>query len=164
LAISAATLIVASCNAPKTGDGGGGTPGGTVGHKPMKPGPGQKIILNWKQGAWWVKLNGGNDENPKTATIKLAKDTGPTMFEVSIEGKPAATFKNPDGLTVWEGAKSGTPGSTQILGPVVSSDGKKLIFFDLNQGDPVKLYYSLNLTDGTSVDPIVDNGGGGNMQ
>jgi hypothetical protein len=157
--VFAATLLLAGCSAPKTPGGGGGSPGGGSGaHKPLKPGPDQKVLLHWKQGAWWVQLNGGNDEDPNKATLKLAKDIGPTMFEVTIQGKPGATFK-PAGLTVWETSKSGTSGSTQILGPFVCSDGKKLTFYDLNQGDPVKIYYSLNLTDGASIDPIIDNGG-----
>ena len=50
-----------------------------------------------------------------------------------------ASFKDPNGLSVWEGANAkSTPQqgvkSTQILGPIVTENGRKLIFYDLNQG------------------------------
>jgi hypothetical protein len=77
---------------------------------------------------------------------------------VRITG-PAA-LKETDGLTVWEKSKSGTAGSKQILGPVMDKD-RQLIFYDLNKGKAVTLYYSLNLDNGNSVDPIIDNRGGG---
>jgi hypothetical protein len=37
-----------------------------------------------------------------------------------------------------------------------------MVFYDLNQGEAVTIYYSLNLDNGQSVDPIIDNRGGGN--
>ena len=125
--------------------------------------PAVQVLLHWKQGQWYVQLNGGPDENPSTAEIKLAKDTGPTMFVVTIAGN-ATTFMESGSLQTWEGAKGTNPDSTQILGPVVSPDKKKLTFFDLNQGPPVKIYYGFTLATGDKIDPIVDNGGGGNME
>lgn len=149
--IAAAALLLAACGSPK----------GQAGPvKPPKKGDAQQVHLIWKQAenAWKVKLNNGQEQDPKTAATVLNAGTGPTMFIVDISGK-AVTFKDPGGLTVWEQSKSNAPGSTQILGPEITKGGK-LVFYDLNYGDPVKLYYSLNLSDGTSVDPIIDNGGG----
>ena len=84
------------------------------------------------------------------------------MFVVDIAGHPTASFKDPGGLTVWTGSKSAPQqgiNSTQILGPVITKDGK-LVFFDLNQGNPVTLNYALHFNNGVpSVDPIIDNGG-----
>jgi hypothetical protein len=82
---------------------------------------------------------------------------------VNISGNPAGIQFHPQTpLTVWAGPK-GTPQSgidTQILGPVLTKDGK-LVFYDLNMGDPVKLSYSIHFQGNVpSVDPIIDNGGG----
>lgn len=158
-AIVAATLGLAGCGAPKAVHNG----------NPAQPGPTQKIHLIWKGAEWKVKLNGGNEEDPKTATTKLNKDVGPTMFEVDIQGATQASFKDPGGLSVWTGDKlkpqSGI-NSTQILGPIVTKRGNQsvLTFWDLNQGDHVVLNYSLHFDSGPSVDPIIDNGGGGNRE
>lgn len=152
--IFAATLTLAGCGQKMRGNG-----------NPAQPGPTQKIHLVWKGSEWKVKLNGGNEQNPKTATTKLNEGVGPTMFEVDIQGSTSASFKDPGGLSVWTGDKSVPQSgisSTQILGPVVSKNGKQLTFWDLNQGDPVILNYSLYFDSGPSVDPIIDNGGGGN--
>lgn len=84
------------------------------------------------------------------------------MFEVDIQGNPSVSFKDPDGLSVWTGSKSSPQSginSTQILGPVVTKNGKQLIFWDLNQGDAVTLNYSLQFDSGPPVDPIIENGG-----
>ena len=84
------------------------------------------------------------------------------MFDVDIQGKPSVSFKDPDGLSVWTGSKSAPQSginSTQILGPIVTKGGKQMIFWDLNQGDPVTLNYSLQFDSGPPVDPIIDNGG-----
>jgi hypothetical protein len=110
-----------------------------------------------------VKLNGGGEENPDTATTTLTKGTGPTMFEVDIQGSTTVSFKDQDALSVWTGSKSAPQAginSTQILGPIITKQGK-LVFWDLNQGDRVILNYSLHFNNGVpSVDPIIDNGGG----
>lgn len=122
----------------------------------------EKVHLIWKQATneWKVKLNNGPEENPASARTKLDKNSGPTMFVVDIQGNTPATFKDPGGLTVWEGSKSGPQGSAQILNPNVTRDGKRLFFIDLNEGIPVTLYYGFNFNNGLqSVDPIIDNGG-----
>lgn len=152
------TLLLAACGGPKV------QPGGNP--NPVQPGPDQKVHLVWKQATneWKVKLNGGGEENPSTAKVALAKGIGPTKFEVDIQGS-TVSFKDPGGLSVWTGDKS-VPhsgiNSSQILGPVVTKNGKQLIFWDLNQGDPVVLNYSLFFDSGPPVDPIIDNGGGTN--
>jgi hypothetical protein len=164
-AIFGATLILAGCGGGTGQTGGGGGGGGNP--NPVQPGADQKIHLVWKQAdnAWKVKLNGGPEEDPKTATTKLDPGVGPTKFEVDIQGpsSPPISFKDPGGLSVWTGSKSAPQAginSTQILGPIITKQGN-LIFWDLNQGDPVTLYYSLHFNNGVpSVDPIVDNGGG----
>jgi hypothetical protein len=153
--ITAAALLLPGCEGAKVR-------GEKCGPTPVKAGPDQKVELKWANNAWKVKLNGGPEEDPKNAKIKLNECIGPTKFVVDVHGK-SETFKDPDGLTVWEGSKSAPQqGSIQILGPVVSTkNGKQeLIFWDLNRDAPVILYYSIHFDDGTSVDPIIDNGGG----
>ena len=163
-AVFAATLVVAGCGggkAPGGGGGGGGKP------NPVQAGPSQKVHLKWKQAtnSWKVTFNGNtNEEDPKTAKTDLGQGVGPTMFEVDIQGPGSSTisFDDTNGLSVWTGSKS-TPqagiNSTQILGPIITKQGN-LIFWDLNQGGPVTLNYSLHFKNGVPpVDPIVDNGG-----
>jgi len=150
-AISVAAVLLASCGTPK---------GQAAPKKPPNKGATEEVHLIWKQAEnkWKVKLGNGQEQDPNSATTILDEGRGPTMFVVDIAGK-SVTFKDQGGLTVWDNSKSGPAGSTQILGPEVTKAGK-LVFWDLNYGDKVKIYYSLNLSDGTSVDPIVDNGGG----
>jgi hypothetical protein len=158
--IGAASLVLTGCGQKTVPGPGGGNP------NPVKAGKAQKVHLIWKKhdNKWMVKLNDGPEENPTTAKTDLKKGDGPTMFEVDIEGDTDATFKDIDGLIVWEGQKKAVnSGSTQILGPILSDDRTKLYFFDLNQGAAVRLYYGLNFEDGSSVDPIIDNGGGTNQ-
>ena len=85
------------------------------------------------------------------------------MFVVDILGNSGASFKDPDGLSVWPGSKSipqSGVNSTQILGPIVTKNGKELVFYDLDEGDAITLNYSLHFDNGTpSVDPIISNGG-----
>ena len=152
-AVCAASVLLASCGHGQVRGYG----------NPVKPGPAQLVHLIWKQATnqWMVKLNNGGEENPKTAKITLPKGTGPTMFVVDIVNYPTASFKDPGALDVWENSKGTNPGinSTQILGPIITKQGK-LVFYDLNQGSHVTLYYTLNFNNGVpSVDPIMDNGG-----
>ena len=151
--VVAATLLLAGC--------GGGQKVQTG--NPGKPGPVQKVHLVWQTNQWKVSLNGGPLVNPATAKTDLPRNTtGPTMFEVDIQGGTTVSFKDPDGLSVWTGSKSAPQSginSTQILGPVVTKGGKQLIFWDLNQGDAVALNYSLQFDSGPPVDPIINNGG-----
>jgi hypothetical protein len=157
--VLAATLVVAGCGKSQNVRGNG---------NPAGPGPTQKIQLVWKHATnqWKVKLNGGSEQDPKSAHTPLARNTtGPTMFEVSIDGGGSTppTFAS-DALWVWEGpGQKSSPQngihSTQILGPVLAKDGT-LVFWDLNQGSNATLNYQLNFQNGVPpVDPIIDNGG-----
>jgi hypothetical protein len=111
-----------------------------------------------------VALGANQPVKPAAAHSKIARCTGPTQFIVDIVGNTSASFKNQGSLDVWEGANAKSQpkqgiNSTQILGPVVTKDGK-LIFYDLNQGNAVTLNYQINFNNSVkSVDPIMDNGG-----
>lgn len=160
--IAAATLILAGCSAPKSGGTGTGRGNPAKQGKPVEVG----LVWNKAKNEWKVKLNGGGEQDPKNAHSKLDRNiVGPTMFEVTIDGGGSTppTFKA-DALWVWEGqGKKNSPqqgiNSTQILGPVMKKDGT-LVFWDLNQGDPVTLNYQFNFENNVpAVDPIIDNGG-----
>ena len=150
-AIAAAALLLAGCEKAKVQGG------------PAYPGPSEEVRLNWNAGPsnnWKVQLNGGAEKNPKDAKTIIPQGAEPTMFVVEIAGP--ATFKNPGGLSVWEGQNakaSPQPGinSTQIIGPIVTEKGKKLVFFDLNT-TKVTLNYELHFNNGVpTVDPIIEN-------
>ena len=174
-AICAATMIVAGCSS-KTGpgNGAGNTTGGgnTVGtgnpKKPPQPGPDQKVLLIWQPVTkdWMVQLPGDPPTKPDKAHTHLKQGVGPTKFVVEVVGNSSATFKDPGGLSAWEGdnAKSQVQSgihSTQILGPILTDGGKHLIFYDLNADDPVTINYQIDFNNGVkAVDPIIDNGGG----
>lgn len=112
-----------------------------------------------------VQLGSDPAKKPADAHTKLGYGVGPTTFIVDIVGNATATFKDPGALSVWEGATAKSQpqsgiNSTQILGPIVCKGGKQLIFYDLNQGDPVTLNYQIEFNNGVKpVDPIIDNGG-----
>src|SRR6478672_12031883 len=138
--VLATTLLLSGCGAPKVRSG-----------NPGKPGPPEKVELVWKQATneWKVKLNGGSEQDPKSAHTNLAKNTGPTMFEVDIRGGGSSPppFKD-GGFSVWEGqGQKSVPqqgiNTTQILGPVITKNGT-LVFWDFNQGGPVTLNYQFN--------------------
>lgn len=124
----------------------------------------ENVKLVWKQATneWKVQLNGGGEMNPNAAKTTINKGDGPAIFIVDVAGQ-GATFRNPGGLSVWTGPKTNPapPGvnSTQILGPVITSNGK-MVFFDLNDGPAQTLNYAIHFTNKPSVDPIIDNGGG----
>lgn len=166
IALCATTLLLAACGKHDTpGNGGGNESGNGSGNgngndNPLAQGNAQKVHLKWKQDHWEVALNQGSDQQPKDAKTSLPVNTGPTMFVVDVTGK-SVTFAD-DPLSVWTGDKSvsktGIEG-TQILGPIIAN-GNKLVFFDLNQGDPITLNYAIHFKNGVpSVDPIIDNGG-----
>lgn len=168
--VCAVTMLAAGCNAKSD----------LRGKKPPEQGPSEKVHLIWKQAdnKWKVKLNGGPELDPDKARSEIKKDKGPRVFEVDIQGPSNMTFLTSGALTVWEGAGPGgakapppsAPGTnpTQIVGPSVATDGRTLVFVDLNYGDPVTLNYALHFKQPTdpsapkipSVDPIIDNGGG----
>ena len=168
-ALGAALLLLAGCGSGNgsgngAGNGTGTASSGGTAHQPHKPGPEQKVLLVWQQNDWMVQLNGGPATKPADAHTKLDKNVGPTKFVVDIAGNTSATFDD-SSLSVWEGdnAKSQPQSginSTQVLPPIITKNGKQLIFYDLNQDAAVTLNYQLGFKNGVKpVDPIIDNGG-----
>jgi hypothetical protein len=151
--LCAATMLLASCGHQRTGNG-----------NPIPPGPDQQVHLVWQGNEWLVGVGGANPVKPSDAHTKIPRYTGPTKITVDIVGNTPASFKNQGALSAWTTGSKSQPqngiNSTQILGPVVTKDGK-LVFYDLNQGDAVTIYYSIHLDNSPKpdVDPIMDNGG-----
>lgn len=155
-AISAATLLLAGCEARKA------LPPG----KPPQPGPPQMVTLvpsgSGANTTWKVRLNGGAEQSPDTATTRINPGDGPTKFTVNIAPNPSGIeFRTQNPLSVWAGPKSPARSGidSQIVGPVLEQG--KLVFWDLNYGAAVRLSYSIHFEGNVpSVDPIIDNGGG----
>lgn len=154
-AIAAAALLVTGCGKDQQANARRG---------PDYPGPSELVRLKWQGGSqnqWKVDLK-GVEKAPKDAKTIIPQGDGPTMFVVDIDGHKDATFKNPNGLSVWEGenAKSSPQqgiNSDQIIGPIVTKDGRKLVFFDLNT-KKVTLNYALHFNNNVpTVDPIIEN-------
>lgn len=162
--IATAALVVVGCKAQQAKNN-AAEPVETNAVQPSLAGTAEEVHLIWKgANEWKVKLNSGPEKKPKEAKTKLTNGSGPKMFIVDIQDAPAGTtFKNPGGLSAWEGefAKD-TPqsgiNSTQILGPAIS-DGK-LVFVHLNEKrtTPLFINYELHFSNGVvSVDPIIEN-------
>ena len=154
-AIAAVALLVTGCGEPK------------MQRNADYPGPTEEVKLKWQggpvQNKWKVELSNQQEKDPKDAITVIPQGADPTMFVVKISGHNTATFKNPGGLSVWEGG----PGakslpqqgikSDQIIGPIVTENGRKLVFFDLNTTQ-VTLNYALHFNNGLpTVDPIIEN-------
>lgn len=155
--ICAASVLLAGCV--------GGKSPQAQRKQPPKQGAVRKVLLIWQDPEWKVQLPGKAPVKPDQAKSKLDPNVGPTKFEVTFQGAGTGltVFKDPDGLSIWEGSKTSPQSgvkSTQIIGPFVSKDGKMLVFYDLNYGDPVNLSYELMFNDKPKVDPIIENGGG----
>jgi len=152
IAIAAAAMLLAGCQKAEVQGG------------PDYPGPTEEVKLKWIEGQskWMVQLRGQAEKEPKDAKTIIPQGADPTMFVVNISGHQDATFKNPGGLSVWEGenAKSLPQqgiNSNQIIGPIVTENGRKLVFFDLNTAQ-VTLNYALHFNNGIpTVDPIIEN-------
>lgn len=172
--VSVAALLLAACGSKQpannsTAQAAVDTNETAAPKKPPAKGTDVKVHLIWKSDVskWKVKFDNKQDEyDPDKAVTTLAMDQGPTKFIVDVSGKNV-NFQDPGGMTVWEGKpsdpKSSTPpsnpSSTQILGPEIDKNGK-MVFYDLNYGDKVRIFYSIHLDNGETLDPIIDNGGG----
>jgi hypothetical protein len=152
--LCAATMALAGCTQRQpTGNG-----------NPLAPGPDQQVHLVWQGNDWLVGVGTANPVKPSDAHTKIPRYTGPTKITVDIVGNTSASFKKQGALSAWTTGSKLQPqsgiNSTQILGPVLTDDGK-LVFYDLNQGDAVTIFYSIHLDNSPKpdVDPIMDNGG-----
>jgi hypothetical protein len=128
--------------------------------------------LKLKNGKWELKHDGkkGDHNGPPTdpaayPVIKLNKDEGLHLITFEIE-TPDITFSK-DAIWVNEGSKP-QPGGSHTHDQIawrVDPEGKKLYVVDWNDNSakpphtPIDLHYQLNFSDGTSLDPIINNGG-----
>ena len=178
-AISAATLLLAGCKAQQAQNNAAEQlqPNATEQvHKAGTPNPGPAQIVrlvptgSGASTTWQVLLPGDSQpKNPKDAKTEIGQGVGPTKFAVMIAPNPNdIKFRTQDPLSVWaagsdEELKGSPPkegiDSKQIIGPLFEQG--KLVFWDLNYGDPVRLFYSIHFEGNVPpVDPIIENGGG----
>lgn len=126
----------------------------------------QKVLTVWQvpgpggSKVWWMSdgtKSGGPGSYP---AVNVAAKTN-ADFTYTIKNTPGVTFSNDP---IW--IQGGTAKPTQHVvdghfNVPPGQNGAKLGFHDNNKGNPQTLTYILRFSDGTSTDPIVNNGGGG---
>ena len=122
-----------------------------------------QVVLNKLNGEWKMSLDGGYPKGPKDyPVIKVnAHDEGDFTFTIT---KASGTTFSSDPIWIQKGTTK--PGQHLVDGQItdvhVSDQGPQkgliLTFHDTN-ADVGKLAYLLNFTDGSKLDPIIDNGG-----
>lgn len=97
-------------------------------------------------------VNGG-----ATIVFNIRRQEGPQI--------PESGFATPVENAIW--IQPGTKPNAAIIAPkgqlgtpVLLNDNHTLVLNDKNQ-DGSELHYQLNFADGTSIDPVIKNGGGG---
>jgi hypothetical protein len=123
----------------------------------------KKVSIEYIQNEWDIAVKGGGSGGPGAyPKIYLGRNDGPDLIVFTIKN-PDITFSN-DPIWVAQGAKP-QPGSQhdQLPYKKVMDNGKKLVVFDLNDNpQKMDLHYQLNFAGNVeSLDPIIDNGGGG---
>ena len=104
---------------------------------------------------------GGPNNYPKIDVPKGPSDV-PFKFQITGPGTQGITFGSDP---IWVAADDGSGASPKEAGvhsqiTSVSGGGtKSLTFTDLNS-EKVTLTYQLNFSDGSTLDPIINNGGG----
>lgn len=119
----------------------------------------EKVKLTFQNNQWHMQYKGtyGPGNYPK---IEVDEDDGPHFITFTITGNTNATFSN-DPIWVSDSAKpkQAKLDHDQIVSWKVKQNGKKLIVFDWNDR-PGEIHYQLNFSDGTVLDPVIQNGGG----
>lgn len=99
--------------------------------------------------------------------IQLDAGTGGATIIFNIDpAKTAVTFpaKIGDALWIKPANKPSAPviaPAGQLGTPILLNGNRTLIINDKNSGKGADLYYRLNFSDGTKIDPVIKNGGGG---
>jgi len=108
-----------------------------------------------------IKDDGGTHPSAKVKDNKITLDAkaGPFIIEFKLTGNLDWAEKNPFLVKKGECPGEGEFEREQIW--IQPPDGKKLTVLDLNSGKGCELHYRMNFADGTSCDPIIENGGGG---
>jgi hypothetical protein len=114
---------------------------------------------------WSLDPNDNWPPNGKVSKIDVPSQSGPCEITIKIKmDNPDVTFDPTNPLSASE-VGCPAPGSgieTDQIDPksiVVSSNGKKLSFVDLNEGNGRIIHYALNFVGADPFDPIIRNGG-----
>lgn len=90
---------------------------------------------------------------------------GTIVFNIA-PGTPDVTFAPtvPDAIWIKPGSKPKSKGispTAQVGTPILMNGNHTLIVNDKNTGKGMDLHYQLNFSNGTAIDPVIRNGGGG---
>lgn len=110
---------------------------------------------------WEMSLNGGPKMGPDSyPTVNVAyKDTSHFTFTIADPG--SITFSS-DPIDIQKGTTKPAPGVDDQIKNVKVDNGTVLSFKDTNK-DAGPLNYVLSFNNATQLDPIIQNGGGGEM-
>lgn len=105
----------------------------------------------------WLMSHHGGSASPITVPAKVSGD-----FTYNIVNGGGVTFAAQNPIWIKQGtAKPTAPVVDGQITNVAGGGTTTLKFTDLNSGNPVTLTYSLHFSDGTQIDPIIENQGGG---
>ena len=119
-------------------------------------------IVHNGQPNWELEVVNGNKGGPGNYPAVNVQEKKSAEFEIKIVDGNGITFS---GDPIW--IQAGTAKPTQhVVDPQITDisgqNSTKLKFEDANSGDAMTLTYRLNFSDGApSLDPIIQNGGGG---
>lgn len=118
------------------------------------------VKLVQDQKTWIMHYNGQHGPG-NYPTIQLGKNQGPYFITFTIDPSTAARFSEDDPIWVADNAKpKGLMNNhSQIAAWKVKDSGTKLVVFDWND-EPGNIHYQLNFNDNTTLDPVIENGGG----
>jgi hypothetical protein len=116
---------------------------------------------------WHMNIAGQGKGGPNNYPKAVVKHGSNADFHFAITGPGTQniTFADINPISIAPDTGTGSPtvignNSDQIVN--ISVGGKKVLSFtDLNTDPPAKLTYQLNFSDGSKLDPIIENGGGG---
>lgn len=122
---------------------------------------GQNNLNVWKQqNVWWMSYgtqSGGPGSYPQ---VTVPNGTN-ANFKYTIINTPGVTFGS-DPIWIQAGTTKPTqPGVDGHFNVPPGQNGTTLNFHDNNKGNGETLSYVLRFSDGTTLDPIINNGGGG---
>jgi hypothetical protein len=118
---------------------------------------------------WQLCVENTCDSKPPYPMLKLNADTGPytIIFSINDHGPAPIRFagKADDAIHIQPNSKPNgkkyDPGG-QLGSASLSKHKQTLVLTDKNEGTGVDFHYALNFSDGSTIDPVIRNGGGTN--
>lgn len=111
---------------------------------------------------WELEVVGTGKGGPGHYPEAKVKEKYGGNFQITIADADNVTFSNDP---IWIQTGTAKPNHRVVDSQIDPSsikgqNGKVLTFHDFNSGPKLTLTYQLNFSDGTTLDPIIQNGGG----